>query len=333
METSFIRPGRLYKAFTMIELLTVIAIIAILAAILFPVFAAVREQTRQSNTISNLHAIYTGSRVFYEDEGHFPSALFGYGVVEVSPPPVDGSPPFRPALPSDSDDSIVPMNDARENFKSSGAQTVNNGYLYGEQVKDYISFLCSDNLATNRKKVTQVYYPIVSPPSLAQATRPSISHSNGEAFLQNGLLVTWQGTSGCLTPDPDLPSAAYAGQPKLFYLMDSMDIGPMLDDYGLAVKDALGDPVYELHYASDWTHKSGLVTPDNGCSDLGVDGKPILTQLKYKNPPSDRTVITYVTHHAALTGSANVITLLLSGSVRKVNVRTAFSQLPTTYQP
>jgi len=41
------------KAFTLIELLVVIAIIAILAAILFPVFAKVREKARQSTCLSN----------------------------------------------------------------------------------------------------------------------------------------------------------------------------------------------------------------------------------------------------------------------------------------
>ena len=40
--------------FTLIELLVVIAIIAILAAILFPVFAQVRENSRRASCQSNL---------------------------------------------------------------------------------------------------------------------------------------------------------------------------------------------------------------------------------------------------------------------------------------
>ena len=41
------------RAFTLIELLVVIAIIAILAAILFPVFAQVREKARSIACLSN----------------------------------------------------------------------------------------------------------------------------------------------------------------------------------------------------------------------------------------------------------------------------------------
>ena len=45
--------SRKSSAFTLIELLVVIAIIAILAAILFPVFAQVREKARQISCVSN----------------------------------------------------------------------------------------------------------------------------------------------------------------------------------------------------------------------------------------------------------------------------------------
>jgi prepilin-type processing-associated H-X9-DG protein len=54
-------------AFTLIELLVVIAIIIILAAILFPVFASVREKGRQATCLSNLKPIGVALELYVQD--------------------------------------------------------------------------------------------------------------------------------------------------------------------------------------------------------------------------------------------------------------------------
>jgi len=55
------------QAFTLIELLVVIAIISILAAILFPVFAKVREKARQTSCASNMRQLSLAFIQYTED--------------------------------------------------------------------------------------------------------------------------------------------------------------------------------------------------------------------------------------------------------------------------
>jgi prepilin-type N-terminal cleavage/methylation domain-containing protein len=74
--TTATRAGRDRCGFTLIELLVVIAIIAILAAILFPVFAQVREKARQTSCLSNLKQLGTAMLMYVADhDGYFPPAL------------------------------------------------------------------------------------------------------------------------------------------------------------------------------------------------------------------------------------------------------------------
>jgi len=62
------------QGFTLIELLVVIAIIAILAAILFPVFAKVREKARQTACLSNMKQIGLAITQYAEDNNQvFPT--------------------------------------------------------------------------------------------------------------------------------------------------------------------------------------------------------------------------------------------------------------------
>lgn len=55
------------QAFTLIELLVVIAIISIIAAILFPVFAQVREKARQTSCSSNEKQLSLGVLMYSQD--------------------------------------------------------------------------------------------------------------------------------------------------------------------------------------------------------------------------------------------------------------------------
>ncbi len=57
------------RGFTLIELLVVVGIVAVIAAILFPVFGAVRERGRRTVCQSNLKQIATAMQQYVQDNG------------------------------------------------------------------------------------------------------------------------------------------------------------------------------------------------------------------------------------------------------------------------
>ena len=63
------------SAFTLIELLIVIAIIGLLAAILFPAFRGAQESARQANCATNLKQIYQAVELYRQDEKAYPASF------------------------------------------------------------------------------------------------------------------------------------------------------------------------------------------------------------------------------------------------------------------
>ncbi|RYG49526.1 type II secretion system protein [bacterium] len=64
------------RAFTLIELLTVIAIVAVLAGLLFAVVGPAKKEAKQSVCVSNLHQIGLATGLYNNDhDGRFPATI------------------------------------------------------------------------------------------------------------------------------------------------------------------------------------------------------------------------------------------------------------------
>jgi len=86
-------------------------------------------------------------------------------------------------------------------------------------------------------------------------------------------------------------------QPFWYYNFDSYDTGTQINSTGTA-----NPGVVELHYSLDWTGVTGASDPQN--------------QLKYPNPPKDKTVITWCNYHISTAHTDQIIVLLLNGSAK-----------------
>ena len=72
-------PNSRRRAFTLVEILVVIAIISLLAAIIFPTFALVRANARKTSCLSNLKQIGAAMEMYKADyDGRFPFAVDPY---------------------------------------------------------------------------------------------------------------------------------------------------------------------------------------------------------------------------------------------------------------
>lgn len=130
------------RGFTIIELLVVIAVIAILAAILFPVFGAAREQVRKTSCMSNMHDIYVGASLFHTDHNKWPCMLLGYA--EVS-----NGLPWQP--------------DSKYGNPVAAGQIQHHFFLYPGYVKSIEVFHCPDNPDNSLTKVDSPDFPVNSP--------------------------------------------------------------------------------------------------------------------------------------------------------------------------
>lgn len=82
------------RAFTMVELVVVMAILAVLAAVIFPVFGQAVHKARDTSCVSNVHQVYLAAQLYRQDEGDYPRIMIENPVMK---PYFGGTPPICPA--------------------------------------------------------------------------------------------------------------------------------------------------------------------------------------------------------------------------------------------
>jgi prepilin-type N-terminal cleavage/methylation domain-containing protein len=232
------------RAFTLIELLTVIAIIAVLVAILFPVFSRVREQARQTTCLSNMHEIYVKVSLYAQDYDAYPPLLLG-----------------------------LPENPDGSRWQPGGASPVRatdlkHGFLYPAYVRDIAIFHCPNSGITDQSVIVNASFP------------------TGAGFTGNATYAS----HGIQAANPD--------EPIPYYAFDTYDVTAALGQMG----------TYQVVYSRDWTNAEGR----------GIDPRTDNpNQLKYPNPPADKTIITWCNLHV-LSGGDKCPMLLANGTARPV---------------
>lgn len=277
------------RAFTLIELLTVMAIIALLSAIIFPVFARVRLNAYKSADMSAMNAIRSSVQLYHDDQGGYPPALLGY----ISPYE------YRNGV------SVIPANQIR-------------GALYPKRI---------DSLDTLKGSQNRSAYDLMVPAIWPQPdTRPAgtapILDLNGDGAITAADDISdarqlygsdYVGNATYYLNDPEVSPYSIGGSASnadttvgRFYAVSGYDVGP--------VKFTSGATFNELHYTLYWT-KYGIE------SGSALDDP---RQLGYSDPP-DTTVVTWNTfyrdysNNVLTAGGSKDIVLFLGGSARPID--------------
>ncbi len=231
--------------FTLLELLTVIAIIAILAAIIFPVALRAKDSAYRSGDISHMNEIRVALQLYRADQGAYPPAILGYATLYSSGPYAG---------------QVIPANQLKS-------------YLYPKRLGSIDTLRpaydrVSPSLVTTAVWPNQDPNPVGASPMLDLNGDGVISSADDLQCARQAYGPTTQVTS-----DPNDPSST----PLQYYKISGYDVSQ--------VPAPDGSVHNEIHYALFWTGwglGTSACTP-SGTPPGNPEDDP--RQLGYNNPP------------------------------------------------
>lgn len=288
--------------FTLLELLTVIAIIAILSGIIVPVYARVKDNSYRSGDISNMNTIRTALGLYREDQGAYPPQLLGYVTLYTSGPQAG---------------NVIPASELRS-------------YVYPRRVESLEGLKPAYARFTASQTVNAVF---PTPDATAVGTSP-ILDLNGDGTVTPaddtlGSRQAYGPGDNFVCWDPSVQAMVAGGRCAGVTLTDPTDARARLF-YGISGYDVAQVPItggnrVELRYTRFWSN----FAIGNGAGFGNGDANDDPRQLGYTNPPDD-TVVTwnsyfrdYATPGVPDRGRRDIV-LFLGGSARAYDSRQLF---------
>ncbi len=241
------------SGFTLIELLVVIAIIALLSAIIFPVFARVRDNANRSADLSSLNELRSALQLYKVDNGAFPPALLGY-VGRYTSGPLNGQ--------------VIPADRVT-------------GFLYPKRVDGLDTFKPRILQKANNLTTTAVW-PNQDPRAVGTAPQIDVNGDNAvSAADDTGGARQAYGPGTTVLANPSFP-AGPANPNAEFYQISGYDVAQLPTAIGPASNR------WETRYALFWSNYAIGSGAGFGSGSALDDPR----QLGYTDPP-DSTVITW----------------------------------------
>jgi prepilin-type N-terminal cleavage/methylation domain-containing protein len=312
------------SGFTMVELLTVIAIIAILAAIIFPVFSSVQENSRRSKTMTNMMRIYQATAAFELDNRRYPEFLLGPALDKDGnlAAPAGGGTAISPNAVAAllRSNKRLPVGDAAV-LASARAKFHYRNSLFPEYINDIDVFGSPNNQEATTANSNAITVDAGLQPN--GVVRLCTEDDNERDANFNG--SNPPASTVCQVGGVSAPGSVAIALP--YYKFDAFDASPMINpDYTINKK------VYMPRYSRVWTpilDSASLATAQASGSATPYPGPTNETQYKrqmlFKNPGGE-TVLTMTTHHVPKT---KALVLFLNGSTKVWDVRQVMTTAPT----